>query len=123
MTHSPSPSNDALLLAHLNLDVGDLSRSADFYAEKLGLAVESAETTVTVRWPSFLLVLTLGSPRASDNFHFGFRVAGSRDVDAWVALLRERNVPVVAPPERRGSVYVARVTDPDGYIIEIFAPA
>lgn len=112
--------DDPLLLAHLNLDVADLPRSAAFYGEHLELPVDVSDAAVRVEWPSFLLVLTPGTPRASDNFHFGFRVATSADVDAWTSRLRARNVPIVAEAERRGSVYVARITDPDAYVIEVF---
>jgi len=61
------------------------------------------------------------APRASDEFHFGFRVDAQADVDAWAQRLRGRGVAITTEPERRGFVYVFRVADPDGYVIEIFA--
>lgn len=110
-----------MLLAHLNLDVSDLSRSTEFYSTHLELPVERAATQTTVRWPSFLLVLTPGEPRASANFHFGFRLETTAEVDAWFARLRERGVAIVAEPERKGTTYVGRIADPDAYVVEIFA--
>ena len=110
-----------MLLAHLNLDVADLARSTDFYATHFDLPVERAETQTTIRWPSFLLVLTPGEPRTSANFHFGFRVETTAEVDTWFARLRERGVPIVAEPERKGTTYVGRIADPDSHIVEIFA--
>ncbi len=110
-----------LTLAHLNLDVADLGRSAAFYRSELGLPVETTATTVVVRQPSFLLVLSAGTPNGSGNFHFGFRVASRDDVDRWMSRLRERGVPIVFEAEQRGSTYVGRIADPDAYPIEIFA--
>ncbi|GAC1401139.1 MAG: hypothetical protein NVSMB59_22970 [Vulcanimicrobiaceae bacterium] len=111
----------ALTLAHLNLDVADLERSARFYGDALALPVERTPTTVVVRQPSFLLVLSAGPPEAGGNFHFGFRVETRDEVDAWMAKLAQRGVPIVSPAERRGSTYVGRVSDPDADAVEIFA--
>lgn len=110
-----------MLFAHLNLDVADLARSTEFYASELDLPVERGATQTTIRWPSFLLVLTPGKPNASANFHVGFRLETQGEVDAWFARLRERGVPVVAEPERKGTTYVGRIADPDAHIVEIFA--
>ncbi|MDP9025893.1 MAG: VOC family protein [Candidatus Eremiobacteraeota bacterium] len=110
-----------MLLAHLNLDVADLARATDFYATAFELPVERGESQTTIRWPSFLLVLTPGTPRTSDNFHFGFRLDSREEVDAWFEKLRTRNVPIVAEPMVKGKTYVGRITDPDAYVVEIFA--
>lgn len=110
-----------MLLAHLNLDVADLARSTEFYATSFELPVERGDAQTTVRWPSFLLVLTPGTPRTSENFHFGFRLESRAEVDAWFAKLRERGVPIVAEPEVRGKTYVGRIADPDAYVVEIFS--
>lgn len=109
-----------MLFAHLNLDVADLARATDFYATALELPVERTSSQTTIRWPSFLLVLTPGTPKTSDNFHFGFRLETRADVDAWFAKLRARGVPIVAGPTVKGTTYVGRITDPDAHIVEIF---
>ena len=110
-----------MLFAHLNLDVTDLARSTEFYETAFALDVERGETQTTLRWPSFLLVLTPGAPRTSENFHFGFRLESKAEVDAAFAKLRARNVPILAEPEARGQTYVGRITDPDDYVVEIFS--
>jgi catechol 2,3-dioxygenase-like lactoylglutathione lyase family enzyme len=109
-----------MLFAHLNLDVADLARATDFYATHFDLPVERGEKQTTIRWPSFLLVLTPGVPRTSANFHFGFRVETTAEVDTWFARLRERGVTIVAEPKRQGATYVGRIADPDAHIVEIF---
>ncbi|GAC1307602.1 MAG: hypothetical protein NVS2B3_02460 [Vulcanimicrobiaceae bacterium] len=110
-----------LLLAHLNLDVADLERSVAFYGQALELPVTRSNGTARVVWESFLLVLASGTPNASADFHFGFRVDSSEAVDAWAQRLRERGIALASEPARRGAVYVFRVADPDAYVIEIFA--
>jgi len=108
-------------ITHLNLDVADLERSERFYGSDLGLPV-SRETAATlrVRTSTFLLVLAPGTPQMGGSFHFGFRVASRQDVDDWFARFEERAVRIVELPLQRGSVYVGRITDPDGYPIEIY---
>ncbi len=110
-----------LRMTHLNLDARDLDASSRFYGELLGLPVVRRDGTVRVEHPDYLLVLNAGEPKVGGTFHFGFRVAGADDVDAWIARLRDHAVPILVEPKNAGSVYVARVGDPDGYGIEIYA--
>lgn len=108
-----------MTVTHLQLDVRDLDRSASFYGEALALPVERAPTKLTIRQPSFLLVLAQGTPVVGGSFHFGFRLESAADVDAWFA--RAEGLRVLATPETRNGVYVGRIADPDGYIIELYA--
>ena len=109
-------------LAHLNLDVRDLDAAEQFYRDTLQLPVERSDaTSLTVRSPTFLLVLTPGPPAMGGQFHFGFRVDARSDVDAWFERLRSTGVPILEEPVDRGRVYVGRIRDPDGYTIEIYA--
>lgn len=110
-----------LCLTHLNLDARDLDASYRFYGELLGLPVTRRESLLRVEHPSYLLVLNVGEPKVGGTFHFGFRVAGAGDVDAWIERLRSNSTPILVEPNHAGSVYVARVADPDGYEIEIYA--
>jgi len=110
-----------LRMTHLNLDARDLDASSRFYGELLGLPVVRRDGTLRVEHPEYLLVLNAGEPKVGGTFHFGFRVAGADDVDAWIARLRDHAVPILVEPRNVGSVYVARVSDPDGYEIEIYA--
>jgi len=111
----------ALTLAHLNLDVADLDRSERFYRDVLGLPVVRRDHALQISWDGGLVVLARGVPSVAGSFHFGFRVGGDADVDAAFARFRALAVPVVAPPEDKGAVYVGRISDPDGYPIEIYA--
>ncbi len=110
-----------LRMTHLNLDARDLDASWRFYGELLGLPVIRRDGMLRVEHPSYLLVLNAGEPKASETFHFGFRVAGAGDVDSWIERLRNHSVPIIVEPHHVGSVYVARVSDPDDYAIEIYA--
>jgi catechol 2,3-dioxygenase-like lactoylglutathione lyase family enzyme len=110
-----------LRLTHLNLDARDLDASCRFYGEFLGLPVIRRDGTLRVEHPSYLLVINAGEPQVSGTFHFGFRVADAGDVDAWIERLRSHRVPIIVEPKEAGPVYVARVEDPDGYNIEIYA--
>jgi catechol 2,3-dioxygenase-like lactoylglutathione lyase family enzyme len=115
------PSLAELRLTHLNLDARDLDASYRFYAEFMGLPVIRRDGTLRVEHPSYLLVINEGEPKVGGTFHFGFRVAAAGDVDAWIERLRGHRVPVIVEPQHAGAVYVARVADPDGYEIEIYA--
>ncbi len=110
-----------LQLNHLNLDARDLDASYRFYGELLELPARRRDGTLRVEHPTYLLVFNAGEPKVGGTFHFGFRVAGAGDVDAWIERLRLHGTPIVVEPKQAGSVYVARVTDPDGYEIEIYA--
>lgn len=117
MTAPPDP----LTLAHLNLDVSELARSAAFYGDVLGLPVTRRPDSLLVAWPGGLLVLAPGAVTAAGSFHFGLRVESDAAVDRWFARFEVLGVAVVSPPEDRGAVYVGRIADPDGYPIEIYA--
>jgi catechol 2,3-dioxygenase-like lactoylglutathione lyase family enzyme len=108
-------------LTHLNLDARDLAASERFYGTLLGLPATRRDHALRIEHPSYLLVLNSGEPKVGGAFHFGFRVAGAAAVDAWIEHLRANRVPVLVEPKRAGGVYVARVADPDGYEIEIYA--
>jgi catechol 2,3-dioxygenase-like lactoylglutathione lyase family enzyme len=108
-------------VTHLNLDVADLAASERFYRDELGLPVVRNTTSLRLHSATFLLVLAQGTPHFGGSFHFGFRIASRTDVDAWFARFGERGVTIVEPPALRGAVYVGRVSDPDGYQIEIYS--
>ena len=112
---------EPLLFAHLNLEVSDLERSIAFYETALDLPVTRSNGTARVVWDSFLLVLAVGTPQPSADFHVGFRVDSSAAVDAWARRLRDCGIALASEPARRGAVHVFRVVDPDAYVIEIFA--
>jgi catechol-2,3-dioxygenase len=106
-------------LAHLNLDVRDLDVSERFYRDVLDLPIERSGSKLIAREPGFLIVLNCGEPAMGGTFHFGFRVDSPAEVDAWFARVRDR-APVVREPKAANGVYVGRISDPDGYGIEIY---
>ena len=111
----------SLTLAHLNIDVTDLERSERFYGGVLGLPVARRGDTLQIAWPGGVVVLAAGTPQVGGSFHFGFRVASDTIVDEFFARFGAADVAVVALPEDKGTVYVGRIRDPDGYAIEIYA--
>ena len=116
--HTASHAPD-LDLTHLQLDVRDLDRSERFYRDALGMPVERRETSLAIRRPGYLLVISAGVPSAAGSFHFGFRVPSAPDVDTWFGSLRGADVTIVSEPKEANGVHVGRISDPDGYPIEI----
>jgi catechol 2,3-dioxygenase-like lactoylglutathione lyase family enzyme len=108
-------------MTHLNLDARDLDAVIAILRRASRIAGSSSRRALRVEHPSYLLVLNAGEPKVGGTFHFGFRVAGAGDVDGWTERLRSHRVPIIVEPKHVGSVYVARVADPDSYEIEIYA--
>jgi catechol 2,3-dioxygenase-like lactoylglutathione lyase family enzyme len=110
-----------LKLTHLSLGVSNIGISERFYGDVLGLPTHRVGDHVEIRWSDdFLLILTASPPAGRGKFHFGFRVDGAEEVDAWGVRLRERGVEIVIGPsgeEGRRQLYCI---DPDDYKIEIY---
>ena len=122
---------------HIGINVTDLARSRDFYAEVFGLTVLGGSERNPRKF-AFLgdesgLVLTLWeqaegrfAPGAPGLHHLSFQAPSIDAVRALLGRLKERNVAlfhdaVVAHSESAdsGGVFFA---DPDGVRLEVYAP-
>ena len=138
-TTAPAPTATlrGLTTGHVGINVTDLARSRDFYADVLGLDV-LATSTAPGREHAFLgtggaLVLTLWqqsdgrfAPDRPGLHHLSFQVADVAAVEAAEARLRARGAElvhdgVVAHGEGASSGGVFFL-DPDGTRLEVFAP-
>jgi catechol 2,3-dioxygenase-like lactoylglutathione lyase family enzyme len=114
-----------VILNHAQLVVADVAASRAFYARWFGLteAAHEEEGFVILRDAAGgLLALHEGAPepRCDDNVHLGFLVAGARDVLAFRARARAEGLQEAAF-DQAGSFAYARVRDPDGHAVEVYA--
>jgi catechol 2,3-dioxygenase-like lactoylglutathione lyase family enzyme len=115
-----------MILSHAQLTVADVATSRAFYARWFGLteAVHREEGFVILRDDAGgLLALRAGTPATSpaDAFHLGFRVDRAEEVDAFRERARAAGIEELAY-DRAGGFAFARVRDPDGYGVEVYAP-
>ncbi|MDE2481839.1 MAG: VOC family protein [bacterium] len=112
-----------LRLSRLNLGVNDLDAAERFYGGLLGLPTVREHEQIEVRWPTFLLVLSLRPPSDRAKFHFGFAVESAAEVDAWARRLRDGGAELISGPATDGPLRKLFFLDPDGYEIEIYSEA
>lgn len=108
-------------ISHLSLGVTDLNASEKFYRDVLGLPAKRDGEDVHVQWPDFLLVLSEKPPADRSKFHFGFRVEGDAEVDAWAERLRSNGVQIISGPASHDGLRQLFFLDPDQYVLEIYA--
>jgi predicted enzyme related to lactoylglutathione lyase len=104
----------------------DLARSRDFYRDVLGLTLG---TDAAPYWVDFQLgggallgIHPADGARLTVNpgsLSNGFAVD---DVDAFIAGIKARGVPVVQEPKDESFGRLAIVLDPDGYAVQIYTP-
>jgi catechol 2,3-dioxygenase-like lactoylglutathione lyase family enzyme len=120
-------------LNHLNLPVGDIEASLDFYVRKLGFTYvrHLHERKVILNVGGFDFFIEEAPPLAvHPKFHFGIET-GAEGVHAFARKLEALGVPqVVGPqPTGRAETYVTPdgvrtvlyFADPDGHIIEVYS--
>lgn len=121
-------------LNHLDLQVSDVSRSAEFFERYFGLCIRSNPGSPTLvimtDEAGFVLVLQRAklTGRYPEGFHLGFLLDDVADVHALHALAKRDGTSVgdVIVNGRGSMVYL---TAPDGYYVEVscqnhkFAPA
>lgn len=103
-----------VLSSRILLTPRDPERSKEFYAERLGLAIyrEFPGGTVFFLGGGFLEVVGRGEQGPGPDVALWLQV---RDVEATVAELAERGVPVTREPRREPwGLCEAWVADPDG---------
>lgn len=112
-------------LAHLNLTVADIERSAAFYATHLGFdggRRTFPDGTVFVRnRQGFDLGLHEGriDRPPAPAIHFGFRLADADAVRAARTRLAAAGVPMVEWTDDPDGTS-GKLLDPDGYVVEIY---
>ena len=114
-----------MILNHAQLVVSDVPASRAFYSRWFGLseAVHDEEGFVMLRDPAGgLLALHEGrpAPGCSESFHLGFQVPTAQDVLDFRDRARAAGLEEAAF-ERAGGFAIARVRDPDGYAVEVYA--
>lgn len=117
-----------MILNHAQLVVADVAASRDFYARWFGLteAVHEEDGFVILRDPAGgLLALHEGRPERSgdEGFHLGFQVATAGDVVAFRDSTHAVGLEEVAFEQQAGGFAFARVRDPDGHAVEVYALA
>ncbi|MEE9130383.1 MAG: VOC family protein [Phycisphaerales bacterium] len=131
-SRAPQSSNDPLALAfdHQALQVADLSKSAAFYSDVLGLAeIAKPSGPEIIRWFDLgngneLHLIALDEPQTVPKAtHFALSV---QDLDAFLTHLRSRGIRYSDWPGTDGGVSVRAdgvrqvyIQDPDGHWIEI----
>ena len=106
------------------LGVADMSRSLEFYRDRLGLPVHSAGEFTFLSAGGVSLVLRqtpdLGGPGDERRTELVF---GVEDIDAAYAGLRERGIVFrVAPRPVTADRLAADFRDPDGHVLSLFGP-
>jgi catechol 2,3-dioxygenase-like lactoylglutathione lyase family enzyme len=113
-------------LAHLNLTVADLERSAAFYARWFGFDQRPETFSDGTRFvrndDGFDLALHPGEPPRppAPTVHFGFRTADPAEVRALLDQLRADGVTITEAHDEEGYVSL-KCLDPDGYELEVYA--
>lgn len=106
-------------IGHVGLKVSDLERSRKFYREILGLTSEHKEPGIAfIHCGTDSLVLHEKMAGTSD-FHFGFHVDASDQVDEWRDWLRRNDIDIIQDTVEAGRYRSIKIRDPDGHRIEI----
>ena len=123
-------------IEHLDISVSDLQRSGEFWAaflKDLGYR-ELAKSATGWSWTNdestvFLLQAEpeyLQPPYHRKRLglnHLAFGVMGAKEVDAFAARLKERNIPLLYGGPRTGkTTYAVFFEDPDRIKVEVVAP-
>lgn len=108
--------------------VADMQRSLGFYRDLLGFRLDYGFPSEEAPQYAALAIDggKLGLGFAEEPVQSGSTAIWlyTDDVDAAVAELEAAGVPVVAPPaDQPWGERVASVTDPDGYVVHLGAPA
>jgi catechol 2,3-dioxygenase-like lactoylglutathione lyase family enzyme len=103
-------------VSHIVLPVSDVSRSREWYVNKLGFTLErELEQAVGIKDESGLTIflVKVTDPLAGQKITLTIQI---RNVDSQHHELTSVGVPFVSPPRRQFWGYGAEVLDPDGYM-------
>jgi catechol-2,3-dioxygenase len=114
-------------LAHVALRASDLSKQADFYTSRWGLAcIDEGKQEMFLRADGpdhHVLVLHQGEAEPGLD-HFAFEVARPDDIDRAADILSAQGFEIVTPPTQDlepGVARAIRFKDPDGNVVELIA--
>ena len=113
-------------LNHVALTVSDRERSAAFYRSHFALrdrVHEDEHLLILGSDEGSLLALSEGRPAAGElprTNHFGFQSGSGDQVRAARERLRRQGVPETEWQDD-GTFVRVQVTDPDGYLVELYA--
>ena len=106
---------------HLNLPVGNLDRSRDWYMSTLGLKVEfeipDRRTVALQDGQGFAIFLQEKPDVVPNGIALWFQVD---DVDATFAQWAARGVVFAHGPQKNFWGYGPELTDPDGYLVRLW---
>jgi len=113
--------------SHLQLRVGDVSASVEWYCAVLGLEVMSEHGDVVAlrhRAARMVIVVSPGDPDVdrSPVDHLAFAVPDGPALEAWAEHLRGLGLEVPAIVDELGKPSL-QLRDPDGNAVELVAPA
>ena len=111
-------------LNHLHLHVRDLGASCEWYGRYFGFREKWRDGDILFIENDSRFDLALVRAAALDSFpawfHFGFRLETKEEVEA---KFREMPIEAILQPledEGEGKLISFRITDPDGYKIEVY---
>jgi len=110
--------------SHVTINVSNLSRSLQFYAETLQMKiVHLGRKDAYLEWGNAWICLQERPERLQQNHHLGvdhvaFYIA-EKDFNSAVMHLRENNIEIVRGPVRRGIGWSINFLDPDGTQLEL----
>ncbi len=103
-------------VSHIVLPVSDVSRSREWYVNKLGFTLErELDQAVGIKDEQGLTIFLVKAtdPLSGQKITLTIRIG---DVDSKHHELSNAGVPFVSPPRRQLWGYGAEVLDPDGYM-------
>ena len=115
-------------LTHLHLMVRDVHRSLDFYQTVFGMEVRfwAGDGLVFLNTPGSKDMIALhqsqgGEPTGTSGgiAHFGFQLENSKDLDDAISEVVAAGGALKTRGEFAPGLRFARVSDPDGYEIEL----
>ncbi len=113
-------------LTHLSLSVRDPERSLEFYSKAFGVKEYYRDTnSIQVLGPGEFDVIAFEKSRKDAGkqggiAHFGFRLIKPEDIGKAIREVEKAGGKIVESGEFAPGFPYAYVTDPDGYVIEIW---